>query len=178
MNLSVYSIIYIIIRIKIFEYKNKYPGMIISVDIPENIPEDGNLEEIIEKYKLYIDKCNKILKKIHFMEIDYNNAYNNTTELLYFLNIIYRNKYRDKVYHFGSLLHERTNYYMDIYNNYNSELISDNKYKINIKEYEEYNKKINEKIKELDDEIVDLTASDSSKMEIIKDYNKLMYILK
>lgn len=66
---------------------------------------------------------------------------------------------------------------MDIYNNYNSELISDNKYKINIKEYEEYNKKINEKIKELDDEIVDLTASDSSKMEIIKDYNKLMYIL-
>lgn len=67
---------------------------------------------------------------------------------------------------------------MDIYNNYNSELISDNKYKINIKEYEEYNIKINEKIKELDDEIVDLTASDSSKMEIIKDYNKLMYILK
>lgn len=88
MNLSVYSIIYVIIRIKIFEYKNKYPGMIISADIPEDISEDGNLEEIIEKYKLYIDKCNKILKKIHFMEIDYNNAYNNTTELLYFLNII------------------------------------------------------------------------------------------
>lgn len=176
---------------EIDENEKKYTGIhlnkleLLTTNATENNTNNSDINEMINKYKSDIIKCQRRLDRINLIVIDIDDEYDVVFEYLYIFIyysfyifniyfIVVRNEFKAAVYNHSSELGDRNNYYMILYNEINNKMNEEDKYKISLNEYENFNQRIKEKMDELETELNDINSLEENRIKLIKIYESLL----